>query len=140
MAGSEVALLRQRIADEYLAATWGLTGLAYGTSQHQFLTARAENIGQSFVQLLEVVGSPETAMQMFNDTLQALQETPTRSHLLDLLRRTLESTEDTAQLLEHIQEMWNIIDLLKTRFGLEQAQKIIETPSSVICEREENHP
>ncbi|MBA2678742.1 MAG: hypothetical protein H0U76_10170 [Ktedonobacteraceae bacterium] len=40
MSVSEVAQLRERIANEYRAAKWGLSGLAYGTAQHQFITAR----------------------------------------------------------------------------------------------------
>ena len=40
MTESEVARLRQRIADEYLAAKYGLTGLASGVSKHEFITAR----------------------------------------------------------------------------------------------------
>ena len=41
---SEVARLLQQITQEYEAATLGLTGLAYGTSQHAFITARMENM------------------------------------------------------------------------------------------------
>jgi hypothetical protein len=79
-------------------------------------------------------------MTMLNETLQDVSETPTRLDLLSLLERGLEHTEDTARLLEHIQEMWHTIDLLKARFGLEQAQKIIEIPSSCISGTEEHHP
>jgi len=41
---SEVARLLQQITLEYEAATHGLTGLAQGTSQHAFITAKMENM------------------------------------------------------------------------------------------------
>lgn len=47
---SEVARLLAQISAEYEAAQRGLTGLAYGTSQHEFITARMENMGQIHVQ------------------------------------------------------------------------------------------
>ncbi len=47
MAQSEVAQLLQRLADEYQSAQWGLTGLAYGMSKHQFITAKMENMGKA---------------------------------------------------------------------------------------------
>ena len=43
---SEVARLLSKITAEYEAAQRGLSGLAYGTSQHDFITARMENLGQ----------------------------------------------------------------------------------------------
>jgi hypothetical protein len=140
MAVSEVAQLMQRIADEYQSAQWGLAGLAYGTARHDLINARTENIGETFAQLAKVVGSPETAMEMMNKTLQDVAEVPARFDMLELLRRELERTEETTQLLNHIQEMWETIDLLQARFGPQQAQKIIETPSSVICETGEKRP
>ena len=45
MGGSEVAQLRKPVADEYLLAQWGLTGLAYGTAQHRFITSKEEKEG-----------------------------------------------------------------------------------------------
>src|SRR2546425_10913963 len=78
MAVSEVAQLRQRIADEYLAAKWGLTGLAYGTSQHKFITARIEHMGESLTTLIDLVGSPQVAAKILADTLEDLPERPTR--------------------------------------------------------------
>ena len=38
--GSEVARLLLRISQEYEAAQRGLTGLAFGTSKHEFITAK----------------------------------------------------------------------------------------------------
>ncbi|MBV9228088.1 MAG: hypothetical protein JOZ18_02155 [Chloroflexi bacterium] len=138
MAGSEYAQIKQRIADEYQAAQWGLSGLAYGTTRHDFITKRTETIGETFVQLTQVVGSPETAMVILNETLEALPGTPTRFHLLDLLPRVLGNSEETAQLIDHIQGMWETIDLLNVRFGPEGAQKIIQTPSSCSSQTQEN--
>ena len=45
MVQSEVARLREQIRLEYEAATQGIEGLALGTAQHQFITARLENLG-----------------------------------------------------------------------------------------------
>ena len=137
MAHSEVAQLRQRIADEYLAAQWGLTGLASGTSKHQFITARMGNIGKAFETLTELVGSPEEVGKIVVETLEALPDTPTRSTLVEFLRREFEQAQETTPLIEHIQTMWETIDVLKTRFGPECARKIIETPASLLSEKED---
>jgi hypothetical protein len=137
MTHSEIARLRQRIADEYLAAQWGLTGLASGTSQHHFITARMENMGESFTQLTRLIGSPEEAIQMVNDTLEQLPDTPTRYTLLDFLQREFDHTEETTRLIKHIQEMWETMDLLRVRFGSERARKIIEAASSFTTEKED---
>lgn len=48
---SEVARLLGRIREEYEAAQRGLTGLSYGASQHEFITARMENIASCFAKL-----------------------------------------------------------------------------------------
>lgn len=125
---SEVAQLRQRIADEYLAAQLGLTDLASGTSQHQVITARMEHIGESFTTLTDLVGSPEAAIKIVNDTLEHLPNTPTQSTLVDLLQRELDHTEETAILIERIQEMWKTMSLLAERFGLDVAHKMNDAP------------
>jgi hypothetical protein len=67
---SEVAKIRQRIAEEYQAAKWGLSGLAYGTAQHQFITARMENIGLYHEQLRALVGSEQEAIRLVAETLE----------------------------------------------------------------------
>ena len=59
---SEVARLLSQISAEYEAAQRGLTGLAYGTSQHEFITARMENMGQLHNQLHSLVGDVAIAM------------------------------------------------------------------------------
>jgi len=133
---SEVAQLLQRITDEYQAAQWGLTGLAYGMSKHQFITAKMENMGKAVETLTELVGSPEEAGKMVAETLKDLPDTPTRCTLTDLLRRECDNTEEAAMLIERIQHMWETMDLLRARFGSEWARKIIETPSFLLSESE----
>ena len=64
---SEVARLLSQISAEYEAAQRGLSGLAYGTSQHAFITARMENMGQLHSQLQSIVG--DAAIAMIADTL-----------------------------------------------------------------------
>lgn len=67
---SEIARLRQKIADEYLAATRGLSGLAQGTSQHKFITKRMERMGQCHAKLQKLVGEQEAIKLL----AQALEE------------------------------------------------------------------
>ncbi|MBO0793047.1 MAG: hypothetical protein J2P36_19155 [Ktedonobacteraceae bacterium] len=59
---SEVARLLSQISDEYEAAQRGLNGLAYGVSQHEFITARMENMGQIHNRLQSLVGDAAIAM------------------------------------------------------------------------------
>jgi hypothetical protein len=59
---SEVSRLLAQINDEYEAAQRGLSGLAYGTSQHEFITARLEHMGQLHHALHELVGDAAIAM------------------------------------------------------------------------------
>jgi hypothetical protein len=63
MAGSEVALLLQRIREENEAAQRGLEGYAT-VSKHQFITARMENIDRCVDQLIAVTGSEAAAMRL----------------------------------------------------------------------------
>lgn len=59
---SEVARLLAQITAEYEAAERGLTGLAMGVSQHDFITARMEHMGQLHSELQTLVGDAATAM------------------------------------------------------------------------------
>lgn len=59
---SEVARLLEQISAEYEAAYSGLHGLAYGTSKHDFITARMENMGHLHSQLQEIVGDSAIAL------------------------------------------------------------------------------
>ncbi len=53
MAESEVASLMQRIDLEREAAQQGLTGLAYGTARHDFITARMERGAERILLLIQ---------------------------------------------------------------------------------------
>jgi hypothetical protein len=64
MSYSEIARLKQQIIAEYEAAERGLQGLAYGTAQHQFITARMENIEHCRQRLQAVAGEQETRQIM----------------------------------------------------------------------------
>jgi hypothetical protein len=50
MEGSEIALLRQRLVQEYEAGRWALYGLNSGTAQHAFITARFRQMETSIDQ------------------------------------------------------------------------------------------
>jgi len=54
---SEVARLRQQITLEYEAAQRGLTGFSQGTAQHQFITARMEQMEKLHEDLIVLVVS-----------------------------------------------------------------------------------
>ena len=68
--GSEVARLLSQISAEYEAAKRGLKGLSYGMSQHEFITAKMENMGQLHNQLQSIVG--DTAIAMIADRLNVI--------------------------------------------------------------------
>ena len=68
MAESEVARLMRQIASEYMAAQAGMSGLAIGTAQHKFITARMENMGRCHEQLISLVGK-EQATKLLAETL-----------------------------------------------------------------------
>ena len=68
--GSEVAKILSQISEEYEAAQRGLTGLAYGTSQHEFITARMENMGQLHTDLQSIVG--DAAIALIADALNKI--------------------------------------------------------------------
>ena len=75
--GSEVARLLAQISAEYEAAERGLNGFTYGASQHQFITARMENMQQYQAELSTVVGSETEATRLVAATLEALPDTST---------------------------------------------------------------
>jgi len=68
---SEVARLLSQISAEYEAAHRGLHGLAQGISQHEFITARMESMGQLHGQLRSIVG--DIAIAMIADQLNDIQ-------------------------------------------------------------------
>ena len=125
---SEVAALREQIAVEYMAAKLGLQGLNVGTSRHAFITAKQERIGVLHEELQGIVG--DEAIALVAETLIGLPDAITRLDVLAVLRHELGNSEETAILCDYLQDMWQTIDILRDRFGVEQAQKIIFAPSS----------
>ena len=71
---SEVARLLAQIGMEYEAAQRGLTGLASGTSNHQFITARMERMSDLHTSLQALVG--ESATALLAEHLQSLPDNP----------------------------------------------------------------
>lgn len=69
---SEVARLLTQISEEYEAAQRGLYGLAYGTSKHEFITKRMENMGKIHSQLEAIVG--DTAIALIANELNNCQQ------------------------------------------------------------------
>jgi hypothetical protein len=53
---SEVARLLEQIRAEYEAAGRGLSGLAYGTSRHDFVTQKMNTMGRLHEELKAIVG------------------------------------------------------------------------------------
>ena len=72
---SEVARLLAQIGMEYEAAQRGLTGLASGTSNHQFITARMERISDLHTSLQVLVG--ESATALLAEHLETIPDVPT---------------------------------------------------------------
>ena len=68
---SEIARFREQIPQEYEAAQSPLSGTAYGTANHQFITARIERIGTCHEALKHLVGEREAARMMVK-TLEEL--------------------------------------------------------------------
>jgi len=59
MSKSEIADLRARLEREHEASVWALTGLASGTAQHTFITARFRNMDVHYKRLSELVGEEQ---------------------------------------------------------------------------------
>lgn len=62
VSGSEVTKILDQIKAEYESAQNGLSGLAFGTSQHAFITARMENMSLLHTQLQSLIGDAATAL------------------------------------------------------------------------------
>jgi chlorite dismutase len=127
---SEVAQLRRQITNEYVAAKWGLSGLAAGYSRHQFITARQERI-VVLHDLLQTIIGKDQAIKVVAETLAEVPERATRQHIDEVLQHEMGDTEEAAHLIDWIRDMWETIDLLKARFGKEAAHTIIEAPSYI---------
>jgi len=59
---SEVARLMRQISEANEAAYQALYGLAQGTAQHAFITARMDRMGECHEQLVDLVGEHEAAL------------------------------------------------------------------------------
>ena len=126
MVGSEIAQIRETIAREYMAAKWGLTGLAQGTAKHEFISTRMERIEEGRKALEAFVGAE--AIALIAQTLDSIPEKPTRSHIQEMLRHEFGSTADTEFLFHDLKDIWQTFDLLIACFGMEDAQKMINAP------------
>jgi hypothetical protein len=71
MGQSEIAQLLQQIDLEYSAAKAAMTGLMYGTSQHEFITARMERLTLYHEELSHHVGTQE-ASRLLVERMEAL--------------------------------------------------------------------
>ena len=69
---SEVAQLLRQIDREYEAAQRGLTGLAYGTAQHDFINARMERVAICHEQLATQVGEEEATRLIYDQYVQRI--------------------------------------------------------------------
>ena len=72
---SEVARLKQRIAEEYRSAQWGLSGLSCGSARHDFIEACMDCMGQYQEQLVTLMGQDQ-ATALVVETLNAQPAAP----------------------------------------------------------------
>jgi hypothetical protein len=128
MSESEVARIRETIAKEYMAAKWGLTGLAEGTPKHAFIKTRMERIEEGRKALEAYVG--DQAMSLIVETIEAIPEEPTREHIQEMLRHQFGKTADTEYLINDLKDVWETLDLLMELYGAETVQKMINAPPS----------
>jgi len=71
MGHSEVARLRERIEQEYVASQRVFTDFT-PTAKHEYITKRLENIGMCFEELSKFM-PPEEAIALVAETLNAIQ-------------------------------------------------------------------
>ena len=62
MSQSEVAMLRQKILQEYEAMKRGLPGPAFAKSRHAFIDARLKRVDNYHSQLALFIGEPEATL------------------------------------------------------------------------------
>jgi hypothetical protein len=123
MSGSEIARIRETIAKEYMAAKWGLTGLAQGVGKHAFISARMQRVEKGCKALEALVG--DEAMKLVVETIESVPEEPIREHIQEILRHELGNTADTEYLLNDLKDVWETFDLFIELFGMEDAHKMI---------------
>jgi hypothetical protein len=68
--GSEVARIREQIAQEHQAACWALDGLASGRLQHRFINRRMQRIDEYQERLTTLVGE-QMSLQMVNQVFES---------------------------------------------------------------------
>ncbi len=79
---SEVARWRRQYELEYEAAQRGLTGIAYGTARHDFITKKMENMQRCVEELTALVGVQQTGLLLWGEATtqpvakEALQQLP----------------------------------------------------------------
>jgi SAM-dependent methyltransferase len=90
MSESEIARLRTQLELEHTASVWALTGLASGTAQHTFITAKLKNMDRCYQQLHTLVGE-ERATDVLCDVFDHLKtsEPPSAFNRLDLRHHAL---------------------------------------------------
>jgi hypothetical protein len=71
--GSEVARILSQIREEYESAKLGLSGLAQGTSKHDFITIKMENMGKLHLELEGLIGAMP-AIELVADHLSAIPD------------------------------------------------------------------
>ncbi|MGH2495344.1 MAG: hypothetical protein ACRDIV_11630 [Ktedonobacteraceae bacterium] len=66
---SEVARVLEQIELEFQAAQRGLSGLAFGSAKHEFITSKMEQMGKLHEKLQTMVGE-EQAVKLLAETLE----------------------------------------------------------------------
>jgi hypothetical protein len=93
---SEVACLVAQINNEYEAARLGLSGLAQGVSQHEFITKRMENIAGLYKSLHGIVGDEGMRELAEQEDDRGGQEDPELAAISSQLRETASYAIDPA--------------------------------------------
>jgi hypothetical protein len=70
---SEVARLRTQMTLEYEASRQALSGLAIGTTRHEFITNKLERMGEYHQRLTELVGEAQ-ATEILYDVWEGQKE------------------------------------------------------------------
>ena len=73
---SDLRRLLQEIDINYQAAALGLSGIALGTSMHQFITARLERIEGARKELVNLVGDPDEANKLVIERMNKSADQP----------------------------------------------------------------
>ena len=74
---SEIARWRRQYEEEYEAAQRGLTGLAYGTARHEFITRKMENMQHCVQELTNIVGIQQACELLWGEEATKASTLPT---------------------------------------------------------------